>query len=308
MSQKRNWRELCAAQWGRKNFLCVGLDPDPVQMPVYGLEHLSVGEAIRHFCIDIVKATAAFAGAYKPNLAFFIRHGAPGLEALKKIIDYIRENFPDKVVILDGKFGDIGNTGKHYATFAFDEMCADAVTVNPYLGGDSLEPFTSYEDKGVIVLCRTSNKGGADLQALEVTLTTERFNEIAIGCLAGVEFFVLPKTIPLYQYVAWRTSSRRIWNNHGNCGLVVGATYPDELRLVRQIVNDQPILIPGIGKQGGDLEKSVLYGQGRMWINVGSSILYASNGKYFAEAAGAVAHASNDQIVTYHNAAIAANA
>lgn len=136
----------------------------------------------------------------------------------------------------------------------------------------------------------------------------ERFDEIALGRPANEEHFVLPRTMPLYQYVARRAASRHLWNNHGNCGLVVGATYPEELKIVREIAPDQTILIPGIGKQRGDLEKSVFYGKGRMWINVGSSILYASNGRDFAEAGAAVARQYHDDIVRYHNAAITANA
>lgn len=304
---KRDCHELTAGQWNRKRFLSVGLDPDIEKMPDICREHLPIGEILRRFCIEIIKTTAEFAGAYKANLGFFLKHGSEGLTALKEVIAFTRENFPDKVIILDGKFNDIANSGQNYAAFAFREMGADAATVNPYLGGDSLEPFTSYEDKVTIPLCRTSNPGGADLQALEVTLTAERFDEIALGRPADEEHFALPKTMPLYQYVAWRAASRQLWNNHGNCGLVVGATYPEELCVVRWIAPNQTILIPAIGKQGGDLAKSVLYGRGRMWINVGSSILFASNGKDFAEAGGAVARQYNVDIVQYHNAAIAAN-
>lgn len=285
MSDSRNFMDLHRAQGANQRFLCIGLDPDVAKMPATLLRKFSENwRATSRFCHEIVVTTGHVAGAYKPNLAFFLDHGAEGLAELKDLIKYIHRSYPAVPVILDGKFGDIGNTAERYASFAFNYLQADAVTVNPYLGGDSLEPFTSYQDKGVFVLCRTSNQGGEDLQNMEVSLSTE--------------------TMSLYQYVAMKVATE--WNQYGNCGLVVGATYPDELGEVRQQVGTLPILIPGIGKQGGSLSRTIKngrdkYGRG-MIINVGSSILFASNGPDFAEAAGHEAEKYHAEILQHLNA------
>jgi orotidine-5'-phosphate decarboxylase len=209
---------------------------------------------------DIIKATHDHVCAYKPNIAFYEAQGDQGILALIRTIGLIHEIAPDVPVILDCKRADIGNTNRGYATAAFDLFGADAITVHPYLGAEALAPFLERGDKGVIVLCRTSNKGAGEFQDLVVP------NEEGYA-----------PTEPLYLRVARNVRYR--WNKNGNCGLVVGATYPEELAKVRAIVGHIPILIPGIGTQGGDVEKTVrngrdVGGQG-MIINSSSGIIFA---------------------------------
>jgi len=252
-----------------KSLLCVGLDPDPGLMPD------KVG--IFEFNKAIIDATSDLVCAYKPNLAFYEALGNEGLTALKRTVDYISEDIP---VIADAKRGDIGNTAKAYAQAIFSHFNFDATTVSPYLGFDSVEPFIQYHDKGVFILCRTSNAGAADFQSLRC--------EIENGHR------------PLFEIVALKASQ---WNIHDNIGLVVGATYPEELRLIRQNHSDMPLLIPGIGAQGGDLALTVRYGVDargeKAIINSSRQIIYASREKDFAEAARHVASTLRDQI-NYH--------
>ena len=184
------------------------------------------------FCRDIADATAEFACCFKPQFAHFAAIGAE--DALRRLISHVHAAHPDVPVILDSKRGDIGSTAQHYAAEAFDRYAADAVTANPYLGGDSLQPFLDRAERGVVVLCRTSNAGAGDLQDLNV------------------------EGRPLYQHVAEKAV--REWNGNGNVALVVGATWPGQLREVRAIVGDMPLLIPGIGAQGGDVEAAVRNG------------------------------------------------
>jgi orotidine-5'-phosphate decarboxylase len=256
----------------RDSMLCVGLDPDVARLPA------TVGtgnDAILDFCRAIVDATADLVCAFKPQVAYFASIGAE--HQLEQLCHHIRENHPDVVLILDAKRGDIGSTAEHYAREAFDRYGAHAVTVNPYLGGDSVEPFLRHEGGGTIVLCRTSNPGARDLQDL------------------------LVDGEPLYTHVARRIVE---WSAIGEVGLVVGATYPDELATVRSIVGDLPLLVPGIGAQGGDLEASVRAGRvpspdGRatgMMINSSRAVLYASSGPDFADAARAEAQRTRDAI------------
>ncbi len=249
-----------------KSLLCVGLDPDPELMP----ENTGIFE----FNKAIIDSTHDLVCAYKPNIAFYEALGNEGLDALKRTRDYIPDNIP---VIVDAKRGDIGNTAKAYAKALFDTLNFDASTVNPYLGFDSIEPFIEYHDKGVFILCRTSNAGAVDFQALYCEVENDHR--------------------PLFEIVARKAGQ---WNTHGNIGLVVGATYPEELRLIRQIQPDMPFLIPGIGAQGGDLALTVRYGvdaQGeKAIINSSRQILYASRGKDFAEAARQAASELRDQI------------
>ena len=251
------------------SMLCVGLDPDAERMPSH-LPRTPAG--IEAFCREIVDATAPVASAFKPQIAYFSSQRAEG--ALEQVCRYIREAYPSHVLILDAKRGDIGPTAEHYAREAFVRYDADAVTVNPYLGTDAVEPFLRHEGRGVILLCRTSNPGGDDFQSL------------------------LVDGRPLFTHVAERIA--RDWSALGECGVVVGATYPDELRQVRAIVGDLPILVPGIGAQGGDVEATV--GAGRdaqglgMMISSSRAVLYASSGRDFAEAAAAVATATRDEI------------
>ena len=202
-----------------KSLLCVGLDPSPELMP-----RVSIVE----FNKAIITATSDLVCAYKPNLAFYEALGVEGLTILEKTVEYIPADIP---IIGDAKRGDIGNTAKAYAKALFSTFGFDAATVNPYLGFDSLEPFISYHDKGVFILCRTSNKGASDFQDLP--------------CVSGP---------PLYEVVAQKAKQ---WNAYGNVGLVVGATYPEELKKVRSICPGMCLLIPGIGAQGGDLDSAV---------------------------------------------------
>lgn len=253
--------KLLDASKKNKSWLCIGLDPDPELMP----------EAdVLQFNKAIIEATSDLVCAYKPNLAFYEALGTEGFAILEKTIGHVPHDIP---VIGDAKRGDIGNTASAYARALFSVLAFDAATVNPYLGFDSIEPFISYHDKGVFILCRTSNKGAADFQDL---------------CTDG---------LPLYETVAKKAQQ---WNIYGNIGLVVGATYPEELKRVRTICPEMPLLIPGIGTQGGDLPSAVSYGvdaQGeKAIINVSRQILYASREKDFAQTARSVAERIRNQI------------
>jgi orotidine-5'-phosphate decarboxylase len=254
--------------------VCVGLDPEPSRFPA---RFSSDPDAVFAFCRDIVDATAAYACAFKPQIAHFAALGAEG--ALERLIGHVHHAHPGIPVILDAKRGDIGSTAAHYAAEAFDRYAADAVTANPYLGRDSIQPFLDRADKGVVVLCRTSNPGAADLQDLRVRDAEGRER-------------------PLYQHVA--ESVARDWNGNGNCMLVVGATWPGQLREVRAIVGDMPLLVPGVGAQGGDVEAVVRNGcdgDGTgLVVSSSRAVLYASGGADFAEAAGAAARDLRDAI------------
>ena len=251
------------------SLLCVGLDPDFDRFP------LSIKEKKNpyfEFCTAIVDATAEFACAFKPQIAYFASCGAEG--ELKDIIDYIHEKHPDIPVVLDSKRGDIGSTAKHYAKEAFVRYGADAVTLSPYMGFDSVQPYLEYEDRGAILLCRTSNPGGNAIQMLQVDGK------------------------PIYQRVAELASGP--WNLNGQLGLVVGATYPNEIAAVRAIVGDLPLLVPGVGAQGGDINACVTAGVTKdmtgMMINSSRAILYASKAQDFKEAAARVAQETRDKI------------
>ncbi|MEA3254064.1 MAG: orotidine-5'-phosphate decarboxylase [Chloroflexota bacterium] len=254
--------KLLNAARKNRSLLCIGLDPNPALMP--SMDVLQFNRAI-------VDATSDLVCAYKPNLAFYEALGSEGLTALEKTIEHIPDGIP---VIGDAKRGDIGNTAKAYAKSLFSNFGFDAATVSPYLGFDSLEPFISYQDKGVFILCRTSNPGARDFQDLH--------------CDAGS---------PLYEMVARKASE---WNVYGNIGLVVGATYPEELRVIRSLCPEMCLLIPGIGTQGGDLALAVsngvdAHGQ-KAIINVSRKILYASQEGDFARAARDMADKIRSQI------------
>lgn len=290
----RNFRELLEAKWADGKFVCVGLDSEFGKIPKSAHRSgnecaVSVANTMVKFNRAIVEATKDIVLAYKPNAAFYEAHGDEGLAALHRTIADIHAIAPDVPVILDAKRGDIGNTNNGYAEMAFDFLRADAITVHPYLGGpDALKPFLAREDKGIIVLCRTSNPGAKEFQDMRVTVLGKDFDEIYQGQPADNEHFDMDKIMPLWKYVAHRV--RGVWNrqNH-NCAVVVGATYPDELRQVRQIVDEMPILIPGIGAQGGDVEKTVKAGISKrgcgMIINSSRGIIFASSGADYAEAA-----------------------
>ena len=253
------------------SLLCVGLDPDIGRFPGV-LQGRS--DAVFEFCRAIIDATASYACAFKPQIAYFAALAAE--DQLQAICDYLNQNYPDIPIVLDAKRGDIGATAEQYAREAFERYKADAVTVNPYMGFDSIEPYLQWNEKGVIVLCRTSNPGGSDLQSL------------------------LVDGRPLYQHVARLVAQQ--WNRNGQCALVVGATFPQEIAEVRKIVGEMPLLVPGIGAQGGDIEATVLAGQTRdgtgMMINSSRAILYAKqvDGEGFADAAARVARETRDAI------------
>ena len=263
--------QLQTAWQDNNSLLCVGLDPAPEKLPVH-LRERPIDEAFNEFCIAIIDATAAYACAFKPQIAYFAAHRAEA--ALETIIQYSRTHYPHIPVILDAKRGDIGSTAEQYAIEAFERYRADAVTVNPYMGFDSVQPYLAYPDKGVIILCRTSNAGGSDLQFLQVGNT------------------------PLYQVVAHKVAHE--WNTSGQCALVVGATFPNEIKEVRDIVGDMPLLIPGIGAQGGDLAATMQAGQTSMgtgvMINSSRAIIYASTGEDFAQVAAQVARETQQAI------------
>jgi len=258
--------KLDKAMERNKSLVCVGLDPDPGRIP----EGISVSDFNR----EIISATSDLVCAYKPNLAFYEALGKEGHEALRQTLKHIPENIP---VIADAKRNDIGNTAAAYARAIFEDLCCDACTVNPYLGLDSIEPFASYQDRGIFVLCRTSNPGATDFQDLQ--------------CRYGKDY------LPLYQIVAMKAAE---WNTRGNIGLVVGATYPGELGIIRKAHPDTLLLVPGIGSQGGDVAQAVHHGanaQGKgMIINSSRKILYASGGKDFAAAARSAAETLRTEI------------
>jgi len=262
--------------WTRNNSLvCVGLDPEPSKFPA----HLQGrADAVFEFCRGIVDATADLVCSYKPQIAHFAALRAD--DALERLIAHIHAKHPGIPVILDAKRGDIGSTAQHYVSEAFDRYAADAVTLNPYLGRDSVQPFLDRADKGVILLCHTSNPGAADLQDLDV----------------GGK--------PLYQHVAQIIA--RDWNIHGNCALVTGATWPEQLAEVRAIVGDVPLLVPGIGAQGGDVEAVVRNGRTTagtgLMISSSRAILYAGKGADFAEAARRATLDLRDSINRYRHA------
>jgi orotidine-5'-phosphate decarboxylase len=261
--------KLAGASHKNRSLLCVGLDPDPALLPE--------GTGTFEFNKAIIDATADLVCAYKPNIAFYEALGNTGLEALKRTRDYIDGDIP---VIVDAKRGDIGNTARAYARSLFDYYNFDATTASPYLGYDSLEPFIRYRDRGIFVLCRTSNPGAVDFQSLSCKVED------------GYKM--------LFEIIAEKVNS---WNKHGNLGLVVGATYPEELKLMRQRYPDMPLLIPGIGAQGGELALVVKYGvdagRQRTIINSSRQILYASKGKDFAAAARRAAREMRDSVNDY---------
>ncbi|MBN1811838.1 MAG: orotidine-5'-phosphate decarboxylase [Anaerolineae bacterium] len=261
--------KLISAQQANNSWLCVGLDPVMERLPETVLNEAS---PFLTFGRAIIEATADVASAYKPNLAFWLAEGPAGLDALRQLIAGVPQTIP---IILDAKFNDIGNTAKAYARAAFETLGADAVTVNPYLGRDGVQPFLSDGEHGIFLLARTSNTTAPDLQDH------------------------LVKGHPLYEQVA-RLATQWDAELPGACGLVVGATYPEELARLRQIAPELPFLIPGIGSQGGNLEAAVTHGPTSVGtgpvINSSRGIIYASSGPDFAEAARAAAVELRDRI------------
>jgi orotidine-5'-phosphate decarboxylase len=267
MTANTNFRDkLATAVRQNDSLVCVGLDTDPGQIPP--------GVSVTDFNREIIAATAGLVCAYKINLAFYEAQGSAGYAALEQAIKDVPASVP---VIADAKRGDIGNTARAYASAVFEVLGCDAVTVSPYLGGDSLEPFLDYADRGVFILCRTSNPGGSDFQSLMVDYEGQK--------------------LPLYQVVARKSGD---WNRHANIGLVVGATAPEELAEVRRIQPEMPLLVPGIGAQGGDLEATLRHGlradHAGVIINSSRGIIFASKGADFADAARRAADDLRNQI------------
>lgn len=251
--------------------LMVGLDPEPNRFP-----GAMQGDPSRiyDFCRGIVDATADHVCGFKLQIAYFAANRAE--DQLEKISEYIRTNYPNLVLVLDAKRGDIGATAKQYASEAFKRYQADAVTVNPYMGFDSIQPYLEYTDKGVIILCRTSNPGGSDLQ-----------------------FQITENNTPLYLRVADLVANH--WDANKQCALVVGATFPQEIANVRKVIGEMPLLIPGIGAQGGDIKATVIAGRTKtgqgMMINSSRAIIYASNGDDWQHAAQLAAKTTKQQII-----------
>jgi orotidine-5'-phosphate decarboxylase len=266
-------QQLQSAWASQGSMLCVGFDPDSKRLPP-SLQ--GKPEGIFEFCREIADATADLVCSFKPQFAYFASQRAEA--QLEKLIRHLKDHYPHIPVILDSKRGDIGSTAEHYAMEVFERYGADAVTVSPYMGFDTIEPYLRHKGKGVIVLCRTSNPGGSDLQFLNVS----------------------PDGQPLYLHVAKLAAQQ--WNSSAQISLVVGATFPEEITKVRAIVGDMPLLIPGIGAQGGDIDATVKAGaipnkpDTGMIINSSRAILYASSGSDFAQAARTVALNTRDAL------------
>ncbi len=296
----RNFRDMLEAKWADGKLVCVGLDSDIEKMPPSLHGWSNPADTIESFNNDIVDATQDLVLSYKPNFAFYLRYGMAGLDALERTIKHIRKVAPEIPINLDMKDADIDNTNNGYVEYALSLLNVDAVTVNPYLGAQAMKPFLERKDKGIFVLCRTSNKGADEFQDVEITLTEKMFVELSMAQSVDNERYGMPSRMPLYQYVAHRVASRRAWNGNGNCGVVVGATVPAQLEAVRKIVGDMPILIPGIGAQGGDLEATIAAGKDSrgcgMIINSSRGIIFASDGEDFAEAARRETKKLHDQI------------
>ena len=268
-------QDLLAAQQRRDSLLCVGLDPEPDRFPEPWR-----GDAARifDFCCAIVDATKDLVCAYKPQIAYFAAHRAE--DQLERLMAYLRRVAPEVPVILDAKRGDIGSTAAQYAREAFVRYQADAVTLSPYMGFDSIEPYLSFDGRGLILLCRTSNPGGGDLQNQPLS-SGER----------------------LYEYIAKLAAGP--WNQSGRLGLVVGATFPAELARVRELAPTLPLLIPGIGAQGGDAEATVAAAwrpDGPIIVSSSRAVLYAGSGEGFAEAARAAARSARNVLAAARRA------
>ncbi len=250
------------------SLVCVGLDSDMPKLP----ERVRTGPKPQAtFNKAIIYATQDLVCAYKPNTAFYEARGVEGIEDLKNTCDFLKAHYPEIPIIIDAKRGDIGNTNEGYATFVFDYLGADAITIHPYLGKEAVQPFLDRKDKGIIVLCRTSNPGAGEFQD------------------------------SLYKTVAEHVV--KDWNENGNCALVVGATVPEELATVRSMVGSMPILIPGVGAQGGDVEQTVKAGIDKHGsnaiINASRSIIFAGNGMDYAMKARDETIKLRDQINMY---------
>jgi orotidine-5'-phosphate decarboxylase len=262
--------QLRAAQRLHDSMLCVGLDPEPARFPGAWRNDPA---RIYAFCAAIVEATKDLVCAFKPQIAYFAAHRAE--DQLERLMAFIRRVAPQVPVILDAKRGDIGSTAEQYAKEAFERYQADAVTLSPFMGFDSIEPYLRHADKGLILLCRTSNPGGSDLQAQTLQGSGERLFEHVAKLAAGP------------------------WNRNGQLGLVVGATFPAEIERVRALAPTLPLLIPGIGAQGGDIEATVRTGwrpDGPIIVNSSRAVLYAGGDADFTQAARRVADATRQAL------------
>lgn len=269
---RRNWNELMSSAFAAQRFLCVGLDPVYDKIPDrLRNDHQSdtgvIMDGIEDFCIEIIQAVGDTAGFLKPNWAFFLQFGHEGLHVLQDVIAYSQNEYPDMAVILDCKVGDIGNTNQAYARCFFEELGADAITMHGYLGRQANQPFLDYADKGFFVLCHTSNPGADEFQHLETC------------------------ALPLYRRVALHVQHQ--WNENRNCGLVAGATYPTAVAEIRGQAPSLPLLVPGIGTQGGDLEAAVSAAKD---ANDVGFIINSSSGIIFADDPQAAARTLDEQI------------
>jgi orotidine-5'-phosphate decarboxylase len=255
----------------QNSLVCIGLDSDFRKLPAFLKSEKNPQFLFNKAVID---ATHDLICAYKPNTAFYEARGVEGVTDLYKTCQYLKRNYPEIVLIIDAKRADIGSTNNDYAEFVFDYLQADAITLHPYLGQEAVRPFLDRKDKGSIILCRTSNPGAGEFQDLKV------------------------EGKPLYQVVAKQVVEK--WNANNNCGLVAGAIYPEELGEIRKIAPKLPLLIPGIGAQGGDLEKTIRNGvdedKGNAIINSSRGIIFASNGKDFAQKAKETAERLKNEI------------
>ena len=273
-----NFRQRLEKRWKEKKYICVGLDSDYSKIPSH-IKKGTVDKVIFNFNKALIDQTHDLVCSYKMQSSYYEAEGSKGLEALKKTVQYIKKKYPEIPVILDAKRADIGSTNLGYTKAIFDELGFDAVTVNPYLGGEALKPFLNRKDKGIIILVKTSNPGSDEFQNLKINGK------------------------PLYQIVARQVAKK--WNKNKNCAVVVGATYPGELKIVRKIIGDMPILIPGIGAQGGDLEGTIKNGKGKkswgMIINSSRGIIFASSGKDFPKAAREATKDLHNSIIMVQN-------
>lgn len=271
-------------QWDAGKHVCVGLDPLPEKLPedLQGwatvhegsIEHFTyLAGALGEAMVRVIDATCDIAAAYKPNTAFYERFGAPGWNALARVVKHAKE--AGVPVILDAKRGDIGATNEAYAAMAFDFLDTDAITIHPYLGWEANKPFLARKDKGIFVLCRTSNPGAGEFQDFIIRILKEETEKKLLEDMWNTIFGDHP--ISLHQHVAVHVADQETWNQNNNCGLVTGGTYPGEIEEIRKLVPNIPLLIPGIGKQGGDLEASVIAARHRFLINSSSGIIFADD-------------------------------
>lgn len=306
MNSGRNFQGLLEAKWAEGKFVCVGLDSELERIPSVASKVATIArsgscETVLEFNRRIIDATVSIAGAYKPNAAFYEALGDDGFHVLRETINYVHLMAPETPVILDAKRMDIGNSNKGYVKWAFQKLQADAITIHGTFGQEGAQPFLDEKDKGIIVLCRTSNKGAAEFQNRLVELTEE---EAQFLIMHGKEDILTKECfIRWYQLVALRVS--QFWNANNNCLVVVGATAPQELESVRSLVGDMGILAPGIGTQGGDLERTVKAGKNSknqgLIINSSSGIIFASAGEDYADKARAQALQLHNEIQKHLN-------